>query len=279
MSATGLEAFDRAIQRANEWLNDLAAELGKDDDRGYAYRVLRCYLHVLRDRVTPEQAADFASQLPLLLRGVFYDGWSPSKTPETYRDADTLLSRLADRGQLAGPTEASFVAESITRMLRRHMTPGQVDKVLQAVPEPLRRVLQPQPPPAEAASVVADRPGETVPPDDLPAELRSRVMAATGNAEIRIIKRRPQAEGQTPHHLYDVYGLAGDRFVHMTLGLRPDGSVDETTETLLPEQIQAVEIAAGRTAIRDLTDRSIPVPAKVAVALAGVVASRRQFGV
>jgi len=111
MAATGIEAFDRAAQRANEWLNDLATELGKDEDRAYAYRVLRSYLHVLRDRVTPDEAVHFASQLPLLLKGVFYDGWHPSTTPETYRDADTFLARLVDRGQLAGPTEASFAAE------------------------------------------------------------------------------------------------------------------------------------------------------------------------
>jgi len=275
MAATGFDAFDRAVQRANEWLNDLAAELGKDGDRAYAYRVLRSHLHVLRDRVTPDQAVHFASELPLLLRGVFYEGWHASATPETYRDADTFLARLVDQGQLAGPTEASFAAESTIRMLRRHMTSGQVDELLQALPEAIRRVLQPHRPPAEVAAVVGDRPGETVSPDELPAELRSRVMAATGNADVRVITRLPPAEADGAPDHYEVYGLAGDRFVHMRLGLRTDGSVHETTETFLPEQLRAVEIAPERAAIRDRADRSIPVPAKLAVALATLVATNR----
>jgi uncharacterized protein (DUF2267 family) len=275
MSVTGLEAFDRAVQRADEWLNDLTSELGKDNDRAYAYRVLRSYLHVVRDRVTPEEAVDFASQLPLVLRGVFYEGWNPAKTPETYRDAEEFLSRLAHSAQLAGPTEASFAAESITRMLRRHMTAGQVDELLQVLPEPVRRVLQPHRPPAEAAATVADQPGSTVAADELPAELRSRVMAATGNAEIRVIERRRRSGQDAGGDDYQVYALAGDRFVHMRLGLRPDGSVDETTETLLPDEIHGVEIEARGAIIRDRTDRSIAVPDRVAVAVGAVVPSRQ----
>ena len=44
-------------------------------DRRSAYRALRSVLHVLRDRLTPEQAVHLGAQLPLLVRGIFYDGW------------------------------------------------------------------------------------------------------------------------------------------------------------------------------------------------------------
>ncbi len=274
MSMTGLDVFDRAVQRANEWLIDLAEELGKDDDRPYAYRVLRTYLHIVRDRVTPEQAVDFASQLPLLLCGVFYDGWHPTTTPATYRDAATFLDRLVDGAQLAGPTEASIVAEATTRMLRRRMAASQVDELLDALPEAIRRVLQPRPPAAQAAATVGTAPGtENLSPEDLPPELRSRVMAATGNADIRVIERRepvePQAEGG-----YEVFAVAGDRFIHMVLRLRVDGSGDEVTETMLPENIRGVDIEVERAAVRDGSGRSFSVPAAVAVAVGSLLASR-----
>jgi uncharacterized protein (DUF2267 family) len=276
MSTTGLDVFDRAVQRANEWLVDLASDLGKDGDRPYAYRVLRSYLHVVRDRVTPEQAVDFASQLPLLLRGVFYDGWHPAKTPETYRDAATFVGRLVETAQLAGPTEASMTAETTTRMLRRRMSAGQVDELLDALPEAIRRVLQPQPPPAKAAATVGTGlAAETVPVKELPPELRSRVMAATGNAEIRVIERRGRAGNEAEEPGYEVYALAGDRFVHMVLRRRPDGSVEETTETMLPEHIRGVDIEAQHAALRDQAGRLIPVPANVAVAVGSLLASQR----
>lgn len=272
MSMTGLDVFDRAVHRASEWLVDLASELGKDGDRPYAYRVLRSYLHLVRDRVTPEQAVDFASQLPLLLRGVFYDGWHPAGTPQNCRDAAIFVARLTEAAQLAGPTEASIVAETTTRVLRRRMSASQVDELLDALPEAIRRILQPQAPPAQAAAAVGSP--QTLSAEDLPSELRSRVMAATGNAEVRVIERRGRVGNDTEDPGYEIYALAGDRFVHMVLRRRADGSVDETTETMLPEDIQGVDIEAQQAAVRDAAGRSVRVPASLAVAVGSLLATR-----
>jgi uncharacterized protein (DUF2267 family) len=139
---TGLDVFDRGMQKSNEWLKELEQQLGSDDRR-YAYRVLRGYFHVLRDRLPVDEAADLAAQLPVPLRGVFYEGWNPSKTPQTYRDRDTFLSRLAEAAQLAGPTEASVAAEAATRVLADRVSGGEVDDVLKVLPEAVRIVLQP----------------------------------------------------------------------------------------------------------------------------------------
>jgi uncharacterized protein (DUF2267 family) len=142
MATTGLDVFDRSVHKTNEWLKDLMERLGSDDRR-YAYRVLRAYLHVLRDRLTVDEAAQLAAQLPHLLRGVFYEGWDPSRTPEAYRGWETFLSRLAERAQLAGPTEASVAAEAATAVLRERVAEGEVEDVLQLLPASIRTILQP----------------------------------------------------------------------------------------------------------------------------------------
>ena len=142
MPATGLDVFERSVHKSNEWLDELMRRLGTEDRR-YAYRVLRGYFQVLRDRLTVDEAAHLAAQLSPLLRGVFYEGWDPSGTPETYRDRDTFLSRLAGAAQLAGPTEASIAAEAATDVLRSHVTEGEVDNVLHVLPSAVRQVLQP----------------------------------------------------------------------------------------------------------------------------------------
>jgi uncharacterized protein (DUF2267 family) len=142
MATTGLDVFDRSVQKTNQWLKALAERLGSDDRR-YAYRVLRAYFHVLRDRLTIDEAAQLAAQLTHLLRGVFYEGWDPSRKPETYRDRDTFLSRLAERAQLAGPTEASVAAEAATEVMRANLAEGEVEDVLSILPSAIRTVLQP----------------------------------------------------------------------------------------------------------------------------------------
>ncbi len=143
MTAGSVKSIERNAQKANEWVADLAAELGRED-RDEAWRVLRGFLHVLRDRLTLDEAAQLAAQMPHLVRGVFYEGFDPGRTQAPERDRETFLARLAGRAELAGPTDASLAAEAAMRTLRRHVTEGEVDHVLAQLPEPIRRVLEPR---------------------------------------------------------------------------------------------------------------------------------------
>ena len=68
MSATGLEVFDSTLQKTNRWLNEASAVLDRED-RHTAYVAFRSTLHALRDRMTVEEVAQLAAQLPMLMRG------------------------------------------------------------------------------------------------------------------------------------------------------------------------------------------------------------------
>ena len=56
-----LDVLDRSVEKANVWINDVAAEL-QTSDRHEAYRALRAFLHVLRDRLPVPEAAQLAAQ-------------------------------------------------------------------------------------------------------------------------------------------------------------------------------------------------------------------------
>ena len=73
MSHTGVSNLDHSIDKAAAWLTEVAGEFGTDDRR-FAYRVTRAWMHALWDRLPVPVAAHLAAQLPELLRGVFYDG-------------------------------------------------------------------------------------------------------------------------------------------------------------------------------------------------------------
>jgi uncharacterized protein (DUF2267 family) len=137
---TAPDAIERSVQKTTAWLRDLAEELGTDE--ATAWRVLRAYLQILRDRLTIDEAAQLAAQLPNLLRGVFYEGFDPGHQPERIRDRDVFLARLAERAQLPGPDEAATAAAAATRVLRRHISAGEVDDVLAQLPAEIRQVLE-----------------------------------------------------------------------------------------------------------------------------------------
>jgi uncharacterized protein (DUF2267 family) len=129
--------IERSAEKANIWLKDVAAELD-DGDRQYAYRVLRAVLHVLRDRLTIDDAAKLAAQLPTLIRGIYYEDWDPSSTPMPAHTVDTFLEHVVSEGRFSGETEASIAVTAVTAVLRKRLAPGEIDAIMAVLPEKLR---------------------------------------------------------------------------------------------------------------------------------------------
>ncbi len=140
MSSTGVENLDRSIDKATAWLADIGAGFGTSDRR-LAYRVLRAWLHCLRDRLSVEVAAHFAAQLPDLLRGVFFDGWNPSRVPQKY-DCAAYVTRFAREARVRD-SDVVKAARIVSAVARRHMSAGVVAEAFRLLPADLGNLLEP----------------------------------------------------------------------------------------------------------------------------------------
>src|SRR5690349_25124334 len=137
MTATmHLDAVDRSVEKVNVWIDEVAAEL--EGDRREGYRALRAYLHTLRDRLPAQQNALLAAQLPTLLRGIFWEGWRPSGTPLHYRDPVEFAERVRREAGLVGDTEAWFAVQAVATVLRRHVSEGEIEGIVHALPGSLQ---------------------------------------------------------------------------------------------------------------------------------------------
>jgi uncharacterized protein (DUF2267 family) len=135
MSATGLAVFDETVQKTNSWLKEIALAL--DCDRHRAYEALRAVLHCLRDRLTIDEAAHLGDQLPMLVRGIFYEAWHPAGKPEKIRSRETFLSRIA--AHLATSSiEPEDAAHAVFQVLEKHVSPGEVREVIHVLPKEIR---------------------------------------------------------------------------------------------------------------------------------------------
>ncbi len=136
MASTGLEVFDKTLQTTHVWLDELMEELGPD--RRFAWHALSAVLRTLRDRLPRELSAHLGAQLPLLIRGAYYDQYEPQLQPDRIRGLDEFLARVAERMQGQRPVNARDVTCAVFGVLSRHVDAGQARKVADALPEPLR---------------------------------------------------------------------------------------------------------------------------------------------
>lgn len=139
MKQTGLDAIDHAPQVVAEWLNLLEEDLGWND-RSRSYRLLRETLHAIRDFLTVQEAASLSAQLPLLVRGIFFEGWMPARTPARPRSAEALLERVNGAFGDEPLLEPDVAIAAVFSVLRRRIDSGEYDQVARSLRRPLREL-------------------------------------------------------------------------------------------------------------------------------------------
>jgi len=137
MSVTSLDVFDTTIHKTNAWLNELGQELGSDD-RHAAYLALRATLHALRDRITVEEVAQLGAQLPMLVRGFYYEGWDPTGKPVRVRRKETFLLWIAQQFPSADLIDPEKTARAVFQLLARRVSEGEIEDVKHVLPAGIR---------------------------------------------------------------------------------------------------------------------------------------------
>lgn len=134
---THIRAFDSTLQTTHRWLQELelAASL---DSEAEAYSVLRVVLHALRDRLPVDEAVHLGAQLPMLIRGFYYEGWKPSTTPKKQRSVEAFLEGMQPLPRLKGEISAEQALRSVFLMLDHRISEGEIADVRQAMPEEVR---------------------------------------------------------------------------------------------------------------------------------------------
>jgi len=138
MSANSLDVFDKTLQTTHIWLNEINAVIGPD--RHLAWKVLSTVLHKLRDRLPIELSAHLGSQLPLLIRGAYYDQYKPSAQPGRCRTVEEFTAEVAEWLSDVRPVDPNLAIAAVLRVLDHHVDPGQIAKVKGALPKHLRQM-------------------------------------------------------------------------------------------------------------------------------------------
>lgn len=126
------------VQQTQEWLKELRDNADLDDEAA-ALSVLRAVLHQLRDRLTLEEAIEFGAQLPTLLRGIYYEGWRPSRTPERIRSKQKFLDEVLMK-LLPRPVPPEQAVRDVFALIAHHCDPGEVSQVIGQLPADIKKL-------------------------------------------------------------------------------------------------------------------------------------------
>ena len=139
MSTNGLDVFDTTVQKTNSWLKDIMHEMDWQERRK-AYQALRSTLHALRDRLTVDEVAQLAAQLPMLVRGFYYEGWDPTGKPLKVRDLEGFLATIALEFRGDDEVDPDQVARAVFTVLARRITQGELEDIEGLLPKEVRRL-------------------------------------------------------------------------------------------------------------------------------------------
>ena len=139
MSATGVTSLDHTVQETIVWLKAVEEQL-RLDNRQQAYSALRAVLHALRDRVPPEVAIKLGAQLPILLRGIFYENWHAAGTPTKERHAREFADHVRSELPQYFPVDPLTVTRGVFEILWERLDRGEFEKLMNHLPAPLREL-------------------------------------------------------------------------------------------------------------------------------------------
>ena len=135
---TGLDVFDTTLQQTNLWLKDLMKRLGTEDRR-LAYQVLSRTLHAVRDRIGPANAVHLGAQLPMLVRGFYYEGWNPNKVALD-RKKEQFLEHVAEAFCGDFLVDVEKVTRAVFSVISKHVTAGEIEDIKRTLPKEIREL-------------------------------------------------------------------------------------------------------------------------------------------
>ncbi|MDB5164218.1 MAG: phosphoribosyltransferase-like protein [Candidatus Saccharibacteria bacterium] len=126
--------FEATLQKSNQMLSELEDELGWQDRHRQSYAAMREVLHALRDRLPFREALQLSAQLPMLMAGVFVDGWKPKDKP-VKMTAEEMYQRIAQHFPYSVEGGVPMMVHAVWQVLKRHVSPGELEDIEANLPK------------------------------------------------------------------------------------------------------------------------------------------------
>lgn len=132
-----MQILQPPLQRAQEWVRELTEITGRKDEEK-AWEMMRGVLRVLRDRITVAQTAHLSAQLPMVIRGMYFENWRPADQPVKLRKQEEFVEAVAEELSMHPEIDPPQAIDGVFRMLNNRISHGELEKVRKMLPPEIR---------------------------------------------------------------------------------------------------------------------------------------------
>lgn len=130
-----LQMLEATLQKTEDWMRSFIEHTGRDDEQK-AWAMMRAVLHVLRDRLPIEQCAHLSAQLPLVIRGLYFENFKPAEQPIKLRSQDEFIQAVGQILSEHPEIDPRQAIDGTLHVLNEHVSQGELTKI--------RNMLQPE---------------------------------------------------------------------------------------------------------------------------------------
>jgi uncharacterized protein (DUF2267 family) len=139
MAQTYRRTVDHTIQVTNEWVNQMDNILD-GGDINKSFHLLRATLHALRDILPLDEVAQLSAQLPIMIRGLYFEGWDPSNTPLKHRNKKDFIRRVSEALKSDPFENPEAAIEAVFSLLNARISAGEIEDVRHSLKRHLREI-------------------------------------------------------------------------------------------------------------------------------------------
>ena len=124
--------FENYAKEGNEFLKRVANELGVPGDKERAFRVTQAVFHALRDRIMIEESMQLISELPMVLKAMYVNGWNIAKERNDSSTLDEFLNDISNETRTAEADFGSSPKEEVKavfRVIKNSISAGELEHV------------------------------------------------------------------------------------------------------------------------------------------------------
>jgi uncharacterized protein (DUF2267 family) len=129
-----VKKIEKEIQILHIWIKEISYNANWDQ-ASFSLAALRAVLQELRDHLALKDLAHLSAQLPIIIRGIFFENWTPPKSSKSTYEHYLFLKNIEERLNRYPHIEAKSAVSAVFKTLAKHISHGEKEKMRKILPE------------------------------------------------------------------------------------------------------------------------------------------------